>query len=610
MSSDFGKFSIYDDRIIQARPAYGVYKGGESVTNTPFKAISQNSAQHTFNCNVPSPNIFVDRAVDWSSECTVSFMASVNVADAGIANDATAGNVPVITYGKDFALSAFPLHSLTQTMTATINDVVVSMNTQELLPQILRLTDYRKNLVQRTCPSMLDTYADYDDGFGSMNTPLNSYFESIAGTYATNGAYGRVAFCDPNNGQLLVGAGTYTFGGVAVWYNNGVPHCGNANPATGRNANLGAGLPIGLYFKSTEKLVLPPFIFADSKEMSTGLFGINAFQLLMNMVGSAGLQRVIRATSENNRTITANSVNWVANGFNNSTLNVVFITPSLALPLPAISSVPWMEFARYTSACGAIPAGLSQLQSNNIVLPCIPDYFMIFVKPLVSQYAYSDADYLLPITNINLQFNNFAGLMNSMTQEQLYHMSIQNGLEVDWNLFYGASATAPQNAVLNTLVRTCGAPLLIKPAKDFHLSQGLASGVNGNFNVQFNLTVDNLTGGTLASNTCLIYLVCINSGFFESHGGASRIIRAPINEADVINAQSIGAVGKQRLERMVGGGFWDKISSVINKASDIYKDTKPALSAIKNALPDSKVKAVLGKVGYGRAGKMKDRVVE
>ena len=611
------KFAVYDDRIVQNAPSYAVYKGGESVTATQFRAISANTSQHNFNVTVPSPNIYIDRAVDWVSDCMLVFNVAVanGAGQAGI-TAANAGTIPVITFGKDCALSAFPLHTMTNTMSASINDVTVSMNTAELLPQLLRMVDYKANLKQRTCPSMLDTFASYNDAYGSFSSPLNSYFESVVqGNYCPNGAYNRIAFCNPNNGTILNGNGSYTYNGTQVWYNNGIPQCANAN-AVGAgwvlNPNL-AAMPIGIRFTSAEKLVLPPFIFSDSKELTTGLFGINAFQLTCNMISSAGLQRVIRSTSANYRTVS--NVAFIENGFANSQLNVEFITPSLSIPLPPVSSVPWMEMPRYTTAVSINASQTAVVQSNNYVLSAIPDYFMIFVKPQMGQYGATDADYLLPISNISLNFNNFAGLMTTMTLEQLYHMSVQNGLDsCDFNMFCGKGRIAPANSIAPNVgsgANLVGAPLIIRPGKDFALSQGLAAGVNGNFNLQFALTITNNSTNNFNQN-CLIYLVAINSGFFESHGGSSRIIKAPLNEADVISASAVNPMGKQRLERMVGGGFFDKIGSVLNKASHIYGLTKPYVSAIKGALPEGKIKSVLGSVGYGKHGesKMAQRIVK
>ena len=614
MASESSKFTVYDDRIIQSKPEYSVFKGGESVTNTPFRAISANSSQINFNCNVPSPNIFVDRAVDWTCTTALSFLVKITNggSNANIPNTVGASSYPVVTFGTDCSLSAFPNHAMTQTMTGTINDVVVSMNTAELLAQLLRLTDYQKNLHQRTCPAMLDNYAKYDDGFQSNNSPLNSYYCSAPNSYSTNGSYGKLAFCDPNTGLALplVGAGSnssYTFGGVQVWFDGGIPQCGNGNgtACTGLNTALAAGIPVGVIFTSTEKLVLPPFIFSDSQEMSTGLFGINAFQIIMNLTSSDGIQRLIRSTTKNFRAIS--NVAFAGNTpISKSVLNVIFITPNLSVPLPAISSVPWLEAPRYTTAVTSMLAGTSQVvSSNNIVLPCIPDLFLIYARPV--KYGANDADWVVPVTNINLSFNNYSGLMATYSQEQLYHMSIQNGLECDFNLYAGAGTIA-KSASLQSKVQLCGTPLVIKPGKDFAFQTGLSSGLHGNFNINFQITLDNSTNRT-DTGDMLLYLVCINTGFFESQGGSSRLIRAPLTENDVINAPIVSnPMGKQKLQRLIGGGIFSSLSNMVSKAHKVYESTKPLVSAVKGLLPeDSKIRTGLHAVGYGKKKSMSDR---
>jgi hypothetical protein len=70
--------------------------------------------------------------------------------------------------GRDFALTAFPLNSLCSTLTATINDTTSVINSQDVLKEVLRLTDYSKNRLQRTCPTMLDKYQSYNDAFGAL----------------------------------------------------------------------------------------------------------------------------------------------------------------------------------------------------------------------------------------------------------------------------------------------------------------------------------------------------------------------------------------------------------------------------------------------------------
>jgi outer membrane protease len=50
----------------------------------------------------------------------------------------------------------------------------------------------------------------------------------------------------------------------------------------------------------------------------------------------------------------------------------------------------------------------------------------------------SDADAFLTITNVNITFNNNAGLCSNMTQEQLYKASVASGLKnMAWAEFSG-----------------------------------------------------------------------------------------------------------------------------------------------------------------------------
>ncbi|MDR3550400.1 MAG: hypothetical protein P4L31_03235, partial [Candidatus Babeliales bacterium] len=97
--SELKKLPIYDDRIIQNAPEFAVYRGAESVNAQSFNAISQNSSQVNFNVVAPSPNIFIDRAIDWVADCFLSFNVLVNNGTAGI----TGGNAlttPIVTMGK------------------------------------------------------------------------------------------------------------------------------------------------------------------------------------------------------------------------------------------------------------------------------------------------------------------------------------------------------------------------------------------------------------------------------------------------------------------------------------------------------------------------------
>lgn len=585
MSAEVEKFSIYDDRVVQTRPKYAVYKGGLAVTNTPFKSITASNSQQVFNVNVPSPNVFLDRAIDWSSDCYVQFQATIPVAGNAVLGD------PVVVLGRDFALAPMPLQQMCSTIVATINDANVTINTSDVLNELLRLVDMKKNRLLSTAPRMLDKYASYNDAFGATNNPLAGYLDAGAYDEVPNGAYHRVYFTD-STGAVLSGNGTYAFGGITYSYTNGVPVV-IANPAGAGNLLT---YPIFLKFRSTEKVVLSPFVFSEQHEYETGLYGLSNIQLLCNISNAS---RVIRSTTAGGRTITAGSVQFnqqKSSAFEDARLDCIFLTPPLSLSLPPRSIVQYTEVPRYISSSQPLaPAGQKvRLESQNIVLSMIPDTLLIWAKPS----AYADTtvgDFHLPINNISINFNNHSGLMNTTSQEELFALSVSNGLDMDFQSWSGEGKSANAGGRTIPLV---GGFLVLKPGINFPLDEGLASGVLGNFNLQFSVEVKNTTGADIQP---VLYVATVNSGFFESQNGSSRIVRGILDEKAVLEAPLAPAITRGSLARMVGAGWLSGLASALSKAKEIYSATKPLVSGIKGMLPEGKVKSAMGAIGYGGA---------
>ena len=582
-TSDIAKEAVFDERIVQHSPAYAVNKGALSLTAVPFQAISQTTSQHTYNINVPSQNVFVDRAVDWTS--TGYLQLSVQPITTPITN-----NQPVLTFGQDCALTNFPLHSCVGTMTATINDTTTTMNTGDILKQVLRLTSYAENKKSRTCPTMDDVYQNYNTGYGCLNQPLAGYADSVNPGWVPNGAYPGVVFTN-QQGTVLQGSGTYTTlnpttsASQTISYSNGVP--------TRTTANDAVGYSIFIAFTSTEKLVLSPFVFADCAEWETGLFGINSIQLVMNLQPPT---RVLRSTSQNGRTVAVVGYTPSLN-FSGSQCLFQFLTPSLDIPLPPKSVVEYMEYPRYiTNLQGYNTAiGASEvLSSQTIVLPQIPDMLMIFCRP--TTYAnIEQSDWMYPVQKISINFDNFSGLLSSHQAPQLYAMSVHNGLDMDYAQWLGSAKLARVGANVSTV----GGFLVLKPGSDITLQSGQAPGLAGSFTLQFNLTVQN--NSSAVATQYQIVVVAVNGGFFESQSGSSRVVKSVLSEADIISAPP--SANGMALKRLVGHGFLDNLGSAFGKAKQIYDATKPLVSGVKGMLPDSgflgKVKDVAGKVGYG-----------
>jgi hypothetical protein len=649
MSADIEKLAVFDSRIVQSRPKFAVEKGALSLTNAPFNAIAQTESQHTYNIYVPSENVFCDRKVLWSS--TVFQQMDVTLSSLPTGGDS------IVVPGRDFALCALPLNQLCSTISATINDTTTVINSQDVLREVLRLCDYKKNRQVRTAPTMLDKFANYNDAFGCLANPNGGYDAMLDYDNQPNGAYSNLFFTDNSgsaanlasgvfslNQPAYVGAKYCAINGMPVacaqWSNTVAYSAGNIVQFTGNVwvavtpggagvapvapawTDLGSALSytgvsaIRFKWRTTEPVVLSPFVFSDEYEWDTGLFGLNNIQLIMNLVPLPN--RIIRSTTRAGRTLSEIKYNQsVVSKFTESVINCQFLTPSLDVPLPPKSVVPYMEFPRYiTQYQGAAiaPGATGQIISQTITLPCIPDLLIVYAKPSATLDS-TDADYYLPLASsldgvrnpLSVNFDNFSGLLSSTTTEQLFLMSQHNGLEMDYATFlgqahsaagnYGSGATQRQQG---QLVPSVGSILVLKPGQDLTLQSGQAASLVGNFTLQFNLTVKNTSN---VSQTPQLYVITANSGFFESIRGSSRVIKGVLSEQDIISAPLAPMGVRCELNRMVGGFSFASLGNILSKARDIYQQTKPLVSAVTGLLPQSgmlgKIKSGAEAVGYG-----------
>jgi hypothetical protein len=576
------KFGVMDERIVPTAPKYAVSKGSLSVTSAKFSAIGESASQINFQIIVPSQNIYVDRYITIQTTFGVGFQFN----DAG----SPAGQ-PLAIFGQDLALCAFPFQTaLVQNSSLTINDTTTTFDNATVATEVLRLVDYKMNRKVRTAPTMLDSYRNYSDAVGAINSPLNGYNSKTTLGEQPNGAYPDVEWAYPAGATVggnsvqagtPLGPGAYVVGGTTV----NVTQIGT----TGKYQPVASGVPgvfpVAIRATVTEPLMISPCIFADGTE-SEGLFGISNIQAVFNIAGN--VSRVIRTSLS-----TVQNVALLGNPFTGSNIRCLFLTPSLDLALPSIVSNPYQQFSRYLSVFQSDPiaAGTTdkRIDSATITMPSVPDMMLAYVKP--QTYANNEGDYYLPIRSMNITFDNVTGLLSNFTTEQLYRMTQRCGLDVDWETFYGRAKIAN-----GAVVPTVGSPLCAAFGTDVALSAGLAPGVLGSFSLQVSLTVAN-TGATVPGYT--LYILVVQSGFIQHSSGSSRIVLNPISEADVVSAEIVsrGVVG-----RYVGHGFLNRLGSMLSKAVDLYSKTKPAVSAMKGMLPEGKVKDVMGKLGYGMAG--------
>jgi hypothetical protein len=149
---------------------------------------------------------------------------------------------------------------------------------------------------------------------------------------------------------------------------------------------------------------------------------------------------------------------------------------------------------------------------------------MIIVARLpMSQQNWNYTSSFLAIQNIVCNFNNASGLLSSATQVDLWKMSMRNGSSQNFNEFFGYANVQNADGV-GQYASTTGALLVLNPTIDFGLPNYLSAGSQGNFNFQFNITVQNQFSYDVTPE---LVLICCNSGIMVTSQGKENALVYP-----------------------------------------------------------------------------------
>jgi hypothetical protein len=245
---------IKDSRIdnIRSTLGYGVFSGGSQVNYQQYGAISQNTNQMIFNCQIPSEQTLIDRNV------MIQATYKVKLTVSGVAAGATAFN-----YGLGESFQAFPIHSSIKTMTSTINNVSSTVNMQDILQSLLKMID-PKDLQKYNagCPTMPDLYFNnYADSTGSAGDPTADY---------------KSAGYD----NLLLPRGSHPLKSITVLHTKNAGGTDSSLVST----NINDIFVITLESQFTEPLLISPFLFGGkNNDTNQALYGITCYNLVINL---------------------------------------------------------------------------------------------------------------------------------------------------------------------------------------------------------------------------------------------------------------------------------------------------------------------------------------
>lgn len=545
--SDFKCVLIEDSRIadITDEEVFGVQSSGSQSTFQQFQAVSASNSSIVFNIQIPSENILIDRHLLLQS--TLTFTVSL-------------GNVPIgeqcFQYGLTDCIQAFPLNSLFTTTQATINNVSTSTNLQDVLPMLMRMNDKRMlSRYNSMTPSLPDdAYGEYKDAVLSNNNPLASFNNnSYDPDFYPRGAYPVSIVINHYHDNVLVDNSVISESLTDTW-------------------------KIVITGTFTEPfLALSPFINCEPDNQA-GLVGINNMSFVLNVDNSCKRLFSTALTEVVNGELTAKYITGItlgstsqAVGFQNTRLlfNFLSLQPEQYAKIATKNIVPYIDYPRYlttfTNSIELLPQQTSVITSQNIQLNQVPDLILICARVPMSAQGCQYSSSFLTIKNISVNFNNASGLLASATQNDLYNISFRNNSAQSFYEFQGKASNADNSTGNVLLVPTTGSLLVLNPCYDFSLPSYLSSSSLGQYQFQFNLTVENQFDYNIVPELCIITM---NSGIFATIQGTSQIFTGILTKQMVLATKEQNPVphlSSQEYKRLVGGKHGNMGMSALRK---------------------------------------------
>ena len=559
MSSELSTFLVQDPRIsrITSDVQVAVKDGPASCVVQGYPTNSNSSSTTLFNVNVPSENTLVDRnlRVQGTIQCVMELTVGT-----------TAINVDTL----QIVPSAFPLNQALQSASLTLNNAKVSVQSADILNVITK--QYHQRFLSKhiqTTPSMVDKYYAKAVDAMSENKP-SAWGAGVESAEKDSDTAGRA---DSSISYVV-----YTSAGVAV--------------ASGANLTVATTYYVEISLDVNEPILGMPTL--EFKEEESSYLGINNLELVLQYNDFKNVFNV-------NKELVLSFSSGVKFGTQASTLflkddarlmtRYISLHPSQYAKLNAKNILPYDEFVAYKTTL-SLPSdgvGVNGAMTNVISMRQVPDKIYLVVRPQYrSQKAYWSNNLSYPISQVNITFNNKAGLLSEMDAYSLYQMSRRNGSQQTWNEFRGVVRSG--NGAKYT---SLGSIIVIDPVRDLGLSDMLSSSSLGQFGFQAIVTTEPMEG--IANSDLANIELCVLAnygGVMITERGSSATMSGLLTKSEVLEAKEKGTskIDYEDVEAMSGGNLMKK---GVTALGDVLKRNKGAIgkgvaSAVESAIGGAK----------------------
>jgi hypothetical protein len=538
--TDFKLVNIVDSQLndIESEITLPVITGSSSNNFQTFNAQSGvGTSQIQFNVQIPSLSTAVSR--HFLVKATIDIAVTI---EGGTTVGYWEPDAVLFSYGKSNALQAFPLNALLSTIQSNLNNAQFSVNTRDVMAGLLKMYNYDElSKYNSLTPSLIDSfYQNYEDGLGSNNNVLGNYSTgSYSKEFQPRGVFPV---------QLLQSDKTTPIVGLEI-------------VASGAGTSPYASFIVR--FTVTEPLLfLSPYISGNSNNQSAFL-GINNLTITMNLGDATRVMSNASYALLADGVTKSKTIQSVAlSGYSGASLMLNFLSVPAVLynKLEPKNVVNYNQYTSYNFTTGATlnHGATGSYSFNSIQLNQIPSKILIFAKQ--TNFNSYDANHFSVIQKVSINFANKSGLLSSAQPEQLYEMSVRNGLQMSYYEFSGKGISNDEygNPVS---VATIGSILAIDPAIDLSIDNQYTNMSAGQYNLQFDITLLNQTANL--NYTPTIYVVCVNSGLFITESGVSRFVTGLLTQEMVLETKMKTAVlNKHTYEEEIVGGSIENIGSI------------------------------------------------
>ena len=212
----------------------------------------------------------------------------------------------------------------------------------------------------------------------------------------------------------------------------------------------------------------------------------------------------------------------------------------------------------------------SNLTTNTISLPVIPEKVYLFLKRSDQTRSYTTTETFAAIERVSIKWGTQAGILSACAQEDLWKISVKNGLRMSWREWSQRS----------------GSIVCLAFGDDIDLGdETSAPGLLTKLPLQIDMTVRNTGAGSVVYTPYVVVqypgvVQCVNGLYSQSDGIFTEQTLAQLQ------ASSLPVLPYVPDTSMVFGGsaldnLFSGIKSGISKAKELYQSAQPYMQALK-----------------------------